>query len=110
VADTVWGDVAPLAVSVDFAALEAGFAARAASKPQPGAAGAAPAAGGPRPPARASLLPLQRANNVGIVLTRLRLTPAQVSPVPLLRRSGSGMASMPKTLVCHGTSPHPASV
>jgi hypothetical protein len=84
VADTVWGDVAPLAVSVDFTALEAGFAARAAPKPQLYAASGAPAAGAPRLPVRASLLPLQRANNVGIVLTRLRITPAQVSAVALL--------------------------
>ncbi|KAK9831517.1 hypothetical protein WJX81_004931 [Elliptochloris bilobata] len=50
-ADTVWRKVAPLDVDMDFAALEAGFAAREAPK---------------------------RANNVGIVATRLKLSPAEV--------------------------------
>ncbi len=70
----VWGTVAPLAVDLDFAALEAGFAAKEAAKPL--GPGGGPRDGAPRPgraPARRCLLPLQRANNVGIVLTRLKL-------------------------------------
>lgn len=74
--------VAPLDVSLDFAALEAEFAAREAPRGGTGALNpdGGARAGAARAPGRPSLLPLQRANNVGIVLARLKLSPAEARP------------------------------
>ena len=69
-------------MSLDFAALEADFAAREAPRGVTGGLNSdrSAKAGSARAPSRPSLLPLQRANNVGIVLARLKLSPLEVGP------------------------------
>ena len=86
----MWGQLGTSQADVDYAVLEDEFAAKQAVK-QIGRKGP----GGPQRPKQAMLLPLQRAQNVGVFLTRLKMGPAQVGSTPT---SGctSHMAALPK--------------
>ena len=69
----MWGQLGMSQADVDYAVLEDEFAAKQAVK-QIGGKGPS----GPQRPKQAMLLPLQRAQNVGVFLTRLKTGPAQV--------------------------------
>ena len=75
--NTVWGQLGTSQADVDYAVLEDKFAAKQAVK-QIGGKGPS----GPQRPKQAMLLPLQRAQNVGVFLTRLKMGPAQVGSAP----------------------------
>ncbi len=73
--DTVWGQLGKSPAEVDYEILEDEFAAKQAVM-QIGKGG-----GAQQRPKQAMLLPLQRAQNVGVFLTRLKMGPAEVSTV-----------------------------
>ena len=73
--NTVWGQLGQRHDEVDYKGLEEEFAAKQAVK-QIGGKG--PGAGAQQRPKQAMLLPLQRAQNVGVFLTRLKMGPAEV--------------------------------
>jgi hypothetical protein len=68
--DTVWGELQPLHVSVDFSTLEEEFAAKDAPK---GSSSKIKA----HRPARVTILQMQRSNNVAVFLSRLKMTHEQ---------------------------------
>lgn len=71
--DTVWGQLGKSNADVDYEVLEDEFAAKQAVKQIGKGTGAQ------QRPKQAMLLPLQRAQNVGVFLTRLKMGPAEVS-------------------------------
>jgi hypothetical protein len=73
VVDTVWKELQPLHVSVDFSMLEEEFAARSVGN----ASGSGFKA---LRPSRVSILQMQRSNNVAVFLSRLKMTTAEVWP------------------------------
>lgn len=71
VVDTVWKDLQPLNVSVDFGMLEEEFAARNTDKSSGGGIKAVR-------PAKVTMLQMQRSNNVAVFLNRLKMTTSEV--------------------------------
>ena len=69
--NTVWGQLGASTGEVDYAVLEEDFAAKQAVR-QVGK-------GGQQRPRPAMLLPLQRAQNMGVFLTRLKMGPTEAS-------------------------------
>ena len=72
--NTVWGQLGRSPGEVDYEVLEEDFAAKQAVR-QVGGAGQ----GGQARPKQAMLLPLQRAQNVGVFLARLKMGPSEAS-------------------------------
>ena len=72
--NTVWGQLGRSPGEVDYEVLEEDFAAKQAVR-QVGGAGQ----GGQLRPKPAMLLPLQRAQNMGVFLTRLKMGPSEAS-------------------------------
>ena len=71
--NTVWGQLGKSPAEVDYEVLEDEFAAKQAVMQIGKGSGAQ------QRPKQAMLLPLQRAQNVGVFLTRLKMGPAEVS-------------------------------
>ena len=69
----MWGQLGKSNADVDYEVLEDEFAAKQAVKQIGKGTGAQ------QRPKQAMLLPLQRAQNVGVFLTRLKMGPAEVS-------------------------------
>ena len=70
-ANTVWSQLEPGGADVDFETLEDEFAAKQTR-------GLLPAGAAQQKAKHTMLLPLQRAQNVGVFLTKLKMSPAQV--------------------------------
>ena len=84
----MWGKLGKSPAEVDYEVLEDEFAAKQAVM-QLGNGG-----GAQQRPKQAMLLPLQRAQNVGVFLTRLKMGPAEVS------KSAASAALVHSRLVC----------
>lgn len=67
----MWKQLQPVEGEVDYAELEDEFAAKQAARAKAGGADAVPK--------RKMLLTMQRAQNVCVILLKLKMTPAQVS-------------------------------
>ena len=72
----MWSRLDPTdALDINYDALEDDFEARPAQALEP-----KPSARGVRPPRHRMLLPMQRAQNIGVFLTTLKMGPLQVRP------------------------------
>lgn len=78
VADTVWKDLQPLNVSVDFGMLEEEFAARDIGKNAGSRIKAVR-------PSRLTILQMQRSNNVAVFLNRLKMTTSEVRTLRIFK-------------------------
>ena len=88
VANTIFGELDAADADVDFDLLEDEFAA----KPTQQLGLNKPVADGKRAaPARRMLLPMQRAQNIGVFLTKLKMGPLQVCAVSSFRVQSLGL-------------------